>query len=1667
MSFLPARAGIGDNDTPDQNDELESYVEDQRGQENEFSIAPENSMAEERRGNDDASEVSDVESSLLSEDDRHQRLRSQEDNEEDNSNIDRGGLASTDGPLVGVNSPTESIETPDNPPSIQPKHSLASSPGSVSRSVSASILRASPNPSLRPFDRRFHARLDSSPGASPRALSPAFLDNHSRRSSLASQYFPAQSESDSLQAPWDVIKWIKLKKITNQVFSEIGRRNFGSPTCIVVSAFIAVGTSRGVILVFDYNQNLKSIIGPGTDAVKSGPVLSLAVSTDQTAIAGGHANGGIFTWEVSRPAKPFLHLPPIDLKEAQAGKAHGHGTGIGVLHLGFLGARRTALVSADGRGMAFSHLATRGLGAVGRTITTNRILGRYPDDTPVGGRIRKPSAVLACSTLPLGNVEQATDAMGLVAMLTPYLLVIVSTIPIAQTQHKAGRPKDVAAHSALSGCLAWFPSVRLKNTDPTASEVSKTKLVYCWCNILTILELSEESSEGAPPDRPPVLSFRARSRWRAEEPVVAVQWLSRSILAILTITQQMVILEDHTMTVTETVDLVNKQISHFDFFSSQLQSLVEQLDETDVSMHGVVADAFSTSFRAYKGRLFVLGVNDLSVGTLSNWSDRLAALVDDRRYIEAIELARQYYLGEADTLAVGLPTDETIRQNGVRDKLLDIMSNMLRYSLRNSVNGHLLENGALSVQDVSTACFTACVTTNSLDFLFEDVYDFFEEKSYVNIFLEGLGPYVLSGQITSIPPAIVKELVDHYVSLEAESQLEEMICRMDASALDIDQITNLCKRHGLYEALFYIWNQALDDCITPLVDLMAIIPVPELTFEQRDTASEMRLAHNAHKIFPYLAYSLTGRVYPTGDTMSEERAFEVKTQLYWFLFAGTTIVWPTQGGKPIRTLSDNAPEPAFPYLRLLLKFDAASFLSALNEAFEDSFLNGPSEFLSTGISARSVSGDHRQTMNRQQIINVLWEILYTDEFTSDQTIYLDMFIARNLSKFPQFILLSGTSLHRVLIGLCHYPSQELAEDCQLSVEYVLSMHHPVDVETMIPSFRAAGFYRVVKSIYKSEKQYGNLLELYFEDSEGQDEVFICLEDCLRQRGILKERQLREVLQVMRSHAADFVALNTIKTAEVIGKYLPDWHEVFLSVIKDTHDQFVYLRTILEPSSIGLGESIIREKQPTQNFVEQYVRLMCAYEPSHVVEYIALLHAGDLRLEQVLPDMESGGVVDAAVVLTAREGHVRDAMTRLLRHLETLEAALLGVLEGESSDGENSKQAIEEILKSLEKYSRVGIWLCQRQMKSIQMSEKTTGRPTVTRQSSYSAEGDLTVEELLWLGLIDGTVRIIKNVTAALEGASYNKRPSEDIEDEQQQHDKPEIMKVLRTLIQQTFTALLTSTSSTNTSTINRTQHATHQKLPSSTITTTTTTTNNNKHRHHLSFLRILRAFLTRATISSPSLSELRQVLESIFSAYAYEESLLSLSNKLLQEDLFVHVADLSQRRQRGWRPKRQVCEICGRKTWGPGVGGKVWEAWKGREVERREKKKQYADGDGDGDGEGEGGSKVEEGRDERGVLLPMRSQGQGKGQGKRKEVDAKQAMDKSQGGTDAQSGVGNGNANEEDIIDPLLIFSFVYSDDEDEDNLALEALTEESPPTTLLHSKKEKKKEKGKKRRGN
>lgn len=1237
-------------------------------------------------------------------------------------------------------------------------------------------------------------------------------------------------------------------------------------------------------------------------AIECGPVTSITISADLSTIAGGHASGNIFTWELGKPAKPFLQISTIDRRRSP--DTDGHTADAAILHLGFLGTRHTALVSADDKGMAFSHLATRGMGIVARTVRSTRILGRYPDLSVNAANSRKPSSVLAFSPLPLGNAEHTADSMGLVAMLTPYLLVIVSTTPIAQTQYKTARPKELA-HSAMSAALAWFPSVKLKNQTGDGLKTSKAKLVYCWSSILTVLEVVEvEPSVSSDKGSPPTLQFRPRSRWKAQEAIVAVQWLGRSVLAILTITQQLIILEDQSLNVTDSSDLIQKHVYHTDLFSQNLSSLVEVLDEEDASMHGVVADAFYMSFRAYKGRLFLLGYNEVSFGTLSNWADRLLALMEEGSFIGAIELATSYYSGIGEKVTVGLPEDDTARHRVVQEKLLEMMSASLKYAFGKNKDAVDKQVDQVQVEKLAAACITACASMDNLEFLFEDVYEWYQDGGMEGVFLETLEPRILEGEVQIVPPTVLKDLVNHYTNRDLQSRLEVMLCYLDSQMMDIDQVTSLCKRNSLWDALLYVWSQALNDYTSVLSDLLDIATKPKNATSDPSTRTDE--LSGASKVFPYLSYILTGRIYPVGKDMDDHQAFKAKADIYHFFFPRST----TGRAHTTDSLDGNA-QSFYPNLRKILDYDAPSFLSMMNEAFEDAFLDSQHPQAADGqIQKLTEEQTFGSSFKRQTIVDILLEVMTAPRYEPEDTVYLNMFIARNLPKFPQFILLSGHKLHRVLESLCYYPEIDIVDDCQLSVEYLLSAYQPPDLPLLIPLFAEAKFYRVLKSIYRADKQHGRLLKTCFEDVDNPDDVFECIKDCLKPTSGLEEKQLEEVRAVIVDHASDLVSSDLIKAASTIERYARDLHGTMLYALgEDEMGQLEYLRTVLEPSNEGDSDRKPFPHSPERQFVEQYVRLLCDHDPHHVSDYIEHLSSGDLRLDEVLPALENSGVVDAAVVLMTREGKVRDGLDRLTRHLASLEAALLGLLDGaqESPDASNTAETAQDLVGSVQKYARVGIWICRGQTKS---THQTKAQPRPMMKSSGHKD-ELSIDETLWLDLIDAIVAVTKNVSEALEDRQQetNGNRMTGAQEGLLRLDSSTMVTQLRTVVQEAFTALLSATSTPRTNDIRRTD---------------------------ASFLRIFQAFLSRASSSSSSLSNLRSVLSAIFSAYSYEESLLALANRLLDKDLFVHVTEVNALRRRGWRPLGQVCEGCGRRAWGPGAGWHVWEAWQRKEDERAE-----------------------------------------------------------------------------------------------------------------------------------
>merc|ERR1712093_732187 len=99
-----------------------------------------------------------------------------------------------------------------------------------------------------------------------------------------------------------------------------------------------------------------------------------------------------------------------------------------------------------------------------------------------------------------------------------------------------------------------------------------------------------------------------------------------------------------------------------------------------------------------------------------------------------------------------------------------------------------------------------------------------------------------------------------------------------------------------------------------------------------------------------------------------------------------------------------------------------------------------------------------RTPDRQQIINVVLDVMgsaFSDEFTSTDRTFLNIFVARNIPKYAQFVQLAEPTLHKILLELAQDPDLSTREDRQLAAEYLLSAYTPNYDQSILTLLEAA------------------------------------------------------------------------------------------------------------------------------------------------------------------------------------------------------------------------------------------------------------------------------------------------------------------------------------------------------------------------------------------------------------------------------------------------------------------------------------------------------------------------------------------------------------------------------------------------------------------------------------
>lgn len=858
---------------------------------------------------------------------------------------------------------------------------------------------------------------------------------------------------------------------------------------------------------------------------------------------------------------------------------------------------------------------------------------------------------------------------------------------------------------------------------------------------------------------------------------------------------------------------------------------------------------------------------DVRVATVVSWTDRILALMESGDILSAIRLTTDFYLGRFSNSLLGLPSSDEERHELVGLRLRELLRASVRYTFsedrmtdgtHESNDGRGVDRTTL-FEGLVTDAANACLALDDLDFLFEDVFDQYQSNWIDAIYCRQLVPFVVDGRLRSIPTQVAQRLLQVHDEAQDLITLETLVWNLDPGCLDINQAIQLCRKHRLWDALIFVYNRSLLDYVSPVIHLIGLVRTIQEQRSSRPARVDPRLSPSldqeaedlvpdAYKVFAYISHVLAGSTYPTGEPIPEAQRQAAQASVYNFVFSGRSTTSPITGELVLTSLTPDGAEPLYPYLFLLLLFDTESFLHSLDIAFEDGFLNGQDD-------------STLSTISRQSIVEILLEVMAVDDFSSSDCTLLHIFVSRNLPKYPQFLSLPQPTLHAILSALTDDPDQSTREDRELAVEYLLSAYTPQDRLGLLPRFQQAGFYRILRSIYRSERRWPSLITAYLDDPEADFDVFPSVEEVL-QAATAGNAPLADDLQEAVVDVVPRLAdISVRQVAALVDKFNPSGHERALERLSSNpRQQYGYLRTLIESTPIDqteeTGRSFVPIALPSQQLPTgartMYIGLLCEQDPGGVVPLLRETPKHYFDLSEVARVCEDNNVPEAVVWSLDRLGQTKAAFERVGRLIDDSGSSIASRFL-EKSDYQPTHE-----LQDLRDVTRVAVEIC------------------LERASARAAPADISLQDM-WFNLLHPLLDLAHSASSFMPASpivpstptlrSLSIDGPFTLPSERQQ---PTLLSSMHALVQESLSSLVSSSSGTSLA------------FPPL-------------------FKRLLDASSTNDGKARGSYGEFRRILSGMLDTYKQEGEMISVTVRLLEQDVSDALALQAVAVGQGWR----------------------------------------------------------------------------------------------------------------------------------------------------------------------
>uniref|UniRef100_A0A667YH51 VPS8 subunit of CORVET complex n=1 Tax=Myripristis murdjan TaxID=586833 RepID=A0A667YH51_9TELE len=1032
------------------------------------------------------------------------------------------------------------------------------------------------------------------------------IDAHScDTSSLASSDSGDPSHLKRKKKPVDLNVTVHGSVLRHSLLKGISAQIVSAAT---VSRVIAVGTSHGLALVFDSNQALRLCLGTTATGAEYGAVSALSINHDCSRLLCGFAKGQITMWDL---ANGKLLRTITD--------AHPPGTAI--LHVKFTD-DPTLAVCNDSGGSVFELAFRRVMGM--RSCDSRCLFSGSKGEVCCVEPLHTPPdlrdhAITHYSLLAMGSLTKI-----LVIGLKPSLKVWM-TFPYGKSD-----PSSVPQ-------LAWqFVPVQ-KTVNPI--------LAFCRGDTVQFLLVKKEETGTIHVIKQRQLHLKQRK--------IIFPFLSFLLFLSVfpSLHEKLQVVDRPSQEILETLDLDQVQLV---YNSRHFKSLATG-GNVSQALALVGEKACYQSVSSYAGQIVYLGTKSAHIMTLRNWRERVDCLLKQERFVEALSLAWSFHEGTAKAV-LGLFGDPVKRKGVVADKMVEILFQFAERSLKKCPEQGKIQVLEQHFQEVVPVLVDYCLLLQRIDLLFNQLYGRLVENVVAKgVFLESLESYIIAERLGHLTTPIMRDLLAHYHGNGMMDSLENCIVHLDVTSLDIQQVVQVCWENQLYDAMIYVFNSGMNDYITPMEKLFAVIGPP--------LREGRTLTGKAEDFDSQISYCcLAGRAYPLGD-IPEDLVAQVKNQVFEFLIR-------------LHSADSSEEEEVFPFIRTLLHFDTREFLNVLALTFED-FKN-----------------DKQALEYQQRIVDILLKIMVDNpDFTPSQVGGLFTFLARQLAKPDNTLFVNRKLFDQVLEFLCSPDDESRHTERQQVLLELLQVGGVVqfDEGRLLALVEKAQFYQICEFLYEKKHLYDRIIDCYLRDPLRKEEIFSYIHNLLSMPGYTSEEK-KTVWDKTLQHIQELVALDPNKSADLVSFH-------FLEEVRPIISQLQVSSLIKVLQGYHSGTVLTLEPE----LHELQVGLLCRFAPQQLQSF--LQSSQQYRLEEAIQITKQYHHSEATAYLLERKGDAHGAFTVLLKTLKEK----LSLLTVESEQGERDGTTLEEegelMLRRVEDSLTEIVSLCHRTSQNLNQKQR--------------------------------------------------------------------------------------------------------------------------------------------------------------------------------------------------------------------------------------------------------------------------------------------------------------------------------------------------------------------------